>query len=284
MIRIWRTPSLRRVGRISMNSYLDQETYIHRLDVRTKLILFVLILVPIFMFNDPLFLLGILGLLFVAIIPSKLPIKQVMKTIKPLIFVFLIIIVLTCFTANTQNLTNEANKIVLFKLTDSIQATVGGVKTGFTFLLRMFTMVFITVVFTMTTPVDDLLEFLNKVKAPYELAIIVTTSISFIPTMINKKDMIFQAQRSRGANISGKGIIGQLKAYIPIMIPLIINSLLMAENLSVSMANRGYGANRRWTSMNDIVMKTADYIVLVVGFILIGMTIYLRYMLKIGLL
>jgi energy-coupling factor transport system permease protein len=236
------------------------------------------------MFNDPLCLLGVLGLLLVAVIPSKLPIKQVLKAIKPLIAVFVIIIILTCFTVNTDKLLNEANKMVLFKLSNSIYATVGGVKTGLTFFLRMFTMVFITVVFTMTTPVDDLLEFLNKVKAPYELAIIVTTSISFIPTMINKKDMIFQAQRARGANITGKGIIGQLKAYIPIMIPLIINSLLMAENLSVSMANRGYGANKTWTSMNDIVMKKVDYLVLSLGIVLMGATVYLRYVLRIGLL
>lgn len=267
-----------------MNSYLEQETYIHKLDVRTKMILFILILVPIFMFNDPVSLLGVLVVLLIAIVPSKLPIKQVLKAIKPLLAVFVFIIILTCFTVNTNSLVNDANKMVLFKLTDNIQATVGGLKTGITFFLRMFTMVFITVVFTMTTPVDDLLEFLNKVKAPYELAIIVTTSISFIPTMINKKDMIFQAQRSRGANISGKGIIGQLKAYIPIMIPLIINSLLMAENLSVSMANRGYGANKTWTSMNDIIMKRVDYLVLFCGLIFMGLSIYMRYVLNIGLL
>lgn len=267
-----------------MNSYLDKETYLHKLDVRTKLILFMLSLVPLFMFNDPLYLLVLLGLLLTAILPARLPVKQILSTIKPLIFVFLIIIVLTCFTANTTKLLHEANKAVLFRITPNIYATVGGTKTGFTFLLRMFTMVFITVVFTMTTPVDDLLEMLNKMKASYELAIIVTTSISFIPTMMKKKDMIFQAQRSRGANISNKGIISQLKAYIPIMIPLIINSILMAENLSISMANRGFGANERWTSMNDIEMRTADYLVLAAGVLLTGLSIYMRYKLKLGLL
>ena len=219
-----------------MNSYLNQQTYLHALDVRTKLILFFLSLVPLFMFNDPVYLAALLALLLVAIVPAGLPMKQILKTIRPLIFVFLIIIVLTCFTANTKEFIHEENKGVLLQLSPKIVATVGGTKTGFTFLLRMFTMVFMTVVFTMTTPIDDLLEMLNRMKASYELAIIVTTSISFIPTMIKKKDMIFQAQRARGANISNKGLISQLRAYVPIMIPLIINSILMAENLSISMA------------------------------------------------
>ncbi len=267
-----------------MNSYLARNTYLHKLDVRTKLILFVLFLLPLFMFNDPLYLSVVLGVVFIGILPARLPVRQILGNIKPLILVFVIIIVLTCFTTNTGKFVHEVNKAVLFRITPNIYATVGGTKTGFTFLLRMFSMVFITVVFTMCTPVEDLLEMLNKMKASYELAIIVTTSISFIPTMIKKKDMIFQAQRSRGANISNKGIISQLKAYIPIMIPLIINSILMAENLSISMANRGFGANERWTSMNDIKMKTADYLVLITGVLSAVLTIYMRYKLQLGLL
>lgn len=267
-----------------MNSYLQKETYLHSLDVRTKLIIFLLVLFPLFMFNDPLYHAVLLGVLFLAIIPSGLPMKEIFKTVKPLIFIFLIIIVLTCFTANTEKFLHEENKGVLLRLSPNIVATVGGTKTGLTFLFRMFTMVFATVVFTMTTPIDDLLELLNKMKASYELAIIVTTSISFIPTMIKKKDMIFQAQRARGANISNKGLIKQLQAYVPIMIPLIINSILMAENLSISMANRGFGANERWTSMNDIQMRTVDYLIVVAGVLLTGATIYMRFGLGLGLL
>ena len=33
-----------------MNSYLEKDTYLHSLDVRTKLIVFLLVLFPLFMF------------------------------------------------------------------------------------------------------------------------------------------------------------------------------------------------------------------------------------------
>ena len=85
-------------------------------------------------------------------------------------------------------------------------------------------------------------------------------------------------------NISNKGLISQLRAYVPIMIPLIINSILMAENLSISMANRGFGANERWTSMNDIRMRTTDYLVLLAGVLLTAATVYLRFVPRLGLL
>jgi energy-coupling factor transport system permease protein len=113
-----------------MNSYLQKETYLHALDVRTKLIIFLLVLFPLFMFNDPLYHAVLLGVLFLAIIPAGLPMKQIFKSIKPLIFVFLIIIVLTCFTANTEKFLHEENKSVLLRLSQNITATVGGTKTG----------------------------------------------------------------------------------------------------------------------------------------------------------
>ena len=77
-------------------------------------------------------------------------------------------------------------------------------------MLRILTMILATVTFTVTTPVDDILSFLNRVHAPYELSIVVATAISFVPTLMNKKDLIFQAQKARGAGISDKGGIKQI--------------------------------------------------------------------------
>ena len=56
-----------------MNSYLNKQTYLHALDVRTKLILFFLSLVPLFMFSDPVYLAALLAVLLIAIVPAGLP-------------------------------------------------------------------------------------------------------------------------------------------------------------------------------------------------------------------
>ena len=94
--------------------------------------------------------------------------------------------------------------------------------------------------------------------------------------------MIFQAQRARGAGINDKGGIRQLIAYIPIMVPLVTNSILMADNLSISMTNRGYGANKSWTDMIDKHAEAKDYIVMFFGLVFTAGLFVVRYVFNVG--
>ncbi len=260
-----------------------KDSYLHRLDIRSKMAILFGMLFPLFIFSDPVFLIALIAMIFLAILPAKLSLTPVMKTMKALVPIFLIIIVMTCFTTSTGHFTNSVNKAPLFSVF-GLNATIGGLKTGITFFIRMFLMILLTVEFIATTPIDDILQLLNKMKASYELSIVITTAISFIPYLTKKKDMIFQAQRSRGAKLSGKGVVGQLKAFIPIMVPLITNSILMANNLAISMMNRGYGACSNWTSMHDINIHPRDCFVFLLTGVIIASSFILRYQYGCGIL
>ena len=96
--------------------------------------------------------------------------------------------------------------------------------------------------------------------------------------------MIFQAQRARGAGISQNGMLNQLKAFVPIMIPLVTNSILMANNLAISMTNRGYGANKSWTNLTDHPVRGTDYMVMAVAVVITVAACYLRFGLQLGLI
>lgn len=269
-----------------LNQIDKKETYIHNLDIRTKLFIFLVVVIVTFLFNNPLYNLAFIAILLVAVLPSGIPLKGVINMIKPLLVIFSLIILMTCFTAQPAQFMTDSSKNIFFYLLpgNRVPATLGGLLLGTTYLMRIFLMVLATTIFTITTPIDDILQLFHKMKAPYGLSIVVTTSISFIPTMALKKDLIFQAQKARGASISGKGMIGQLKAFVPIMIPLIINSILLANNLAISMLNRGYGASKSWTSLSDIKMQGKDYLVMFGTLCLLSACIYVRYSLSYGML
>lgn len=263
-----------------------KQTYLHRLSVEAKLIVFLCVIVAVFLFNHPLANLAVLLVLLAAVLPSGLDLKNVYNTLKPMAAIFVLIVVMTAFTAQEEKFMLDSSKKVLFCLLPGggLPATVGGVLNGLTFLLRILIMVFATCVFTISTPIDDLLSFFNKVKVSYELSIVITTAISFVPTMMQKKDMIFQAQRARGAGINQNGMLNQLKAFVPIMIPLVTNSILMANNLAISMTNRGYGANKSWTNLTDHPVRGADYMVMAVAVLITVAACYLRFSLQLGLI
>ena len=263
-----------------------KETYLHRLSVEAKLFVFLCVIIAVFLFNHPLANLVVMAVLLAAVLPSGLDLKNVYNTLKPMAAIFILIVVMTAFTAQEEKFLLESSKKVLFCLLPGgrLPATVGGVLNGVTFLLRILIMVFATCVFTISTPIDDLLSFFNKIKASYELSIVVTTAISFVPTMMQKKDMIFQAQKARGAGISQDGVFNQLKAFVPIMIPLVTNSILMANNLAISMTNRGYGANKSWTNLTEHPVRGVDYVVMAAAAVLTGAACYLRFGVQIGLI
>ena len=125
---------------------------------------------------------------------------------------------------------------------------------------------------------------MSELNAPYWLSILITTALSFIPTMNHKKDLIFQAQKSRGAAVSQKGVFGQLLSFIPIMVPLITNSILMANNLAIAMTNRGYGATSQMTMMKDLTFSRTDKMVLILILFIFIAAIILRFPFKYGVL
>ncbi|MEA5049997.1 MAG: energy-coupling factor transporter transmembrane component T [Oscillospiraceae bacterium] len=260
-----------------------KETYLHRLNVTTKLFCFLCVIIAVFLFNHPLPNLLLALVLLALVLPSGLDMRTVFKTLRSLTLIIVIIIVMTTFTAQPDKFHLASSSAVLFTLWGA-KATLGGLLQGLTFMLRIFLMVFATCAFTMSTPIDDLLSFFNKIKASYELSIVVATAISFVPTMMQNKDMIFQAQKARGAGISQKGAFNQLKAFVPIMIPLVTNSILMADNLSISMTNRGYGANRAWTDLSEKHMEPRDYVIIAAAALFTAGCIALRAVWKIGMI
>ena len=56
----------------------------------------------------------------------------------------------------------------------------------------------------------------------------------------------------------------------------------MADNLSISMTNRGYGANKSWTDMIDKHAEAKDYIVMFFGLVFTAGLFVVRYVFHVG--
>ncbi|MEA4812320.1 MAG: energy-coupling factor transporter transmembrane component T [Anaerolineaceae bacterium] len=255
------------------------------LDVRLKVLFFIVMVVLVFFFNNPFYNLGLLAVLVAVMLWGKLPLSGFWGMMKPMLPVFIIILVFTLFT-KPYGLPQKYSEQVLFHLLpgNKMPATFGSLMLGINFLLRIMMMIAITYIFISSTPIDDILLLMNQLKAPYSLSILITTAITFIPTMNHKKDLIYQAQRSRGATINQKGIFGQLQSFVPIMVPLITNSILMANNLAIAMTNRGYGASSQMTMMKDLRFSGKDKVLLALTIFLFIAALILRFGLRHGLL
>ena len=69
---------------------------------------------------------------------------------------------------------------------------------------------------------------------------------------------IMNAQRSRGVNFGEGSLVEQVKAVIPILIPLFVSSFNRAEDLATAMEARGYKGGEGRTKFRVHVWKMRD--------------------------
>jgi energy-coupling factor transport system permease protein len=83
------------------------------------------------------------------------------------------------------------------------------------------------------------------------------------------------AQRSRGLELDKGPILKRIKNYVPIITPLIIGSIRMAEELAIAIESRGFGYGER-TFLKEISFRKIDYFVIIVSIIILMLGIYIR--------
>ena len=118
-----------------------------------------------------------------------------------------------------------------------------------------------------TTPVDlthaieRLLKPLSWIGVPVHIAaLIMSLTLSFIPSIIEETDRIIRAQKARGADFDTGGLIKRAKAFVPILIPLIISSIRRAEELAFAMNSRCYEGSKKHTQMKVMKLSWRDLV------------------------
>ncbi|MEW6508053.1 MAG: energy-coupling factor transporter transmembrane component T [Bacteroidota bacterium] len=241
--------------------YYPSNSFVHALDVRTKALGFLMVTITAFVFLSPIINFVLALVLFFILLAIKTPLSRVKQILKPLIPIFIIMLLITGFTYPAEKFQLNVNRQVLFYLLpgESLPFSSGGFFYGLTLTLRILIMALASTVVTYSTPIEAIIQLMQKLRMPYQLAFVIATSIRFIPTMRKKSEMIQEAQRARGAEFGNKGLIGNIKSYIPVLIPMIVDSLRMSENLAIAMLDRGFGAMKSVTNLHEIRMEKRDY-------------------------
>lgn len=124
--------------------------------------------------------------------------------------------------------------------------TAAGVRFGLAMVLRTLAMTSLVPLLLCTTELKDLVVALvEKLRFPARFALMLVTILRFIPTFLGELDQITLAQRARGYRNDGRWPWQKWRGLLPVMIPLVHNALLRAEDLAVAMQQRGYAGGRR---------------------------------------
>ncbi len=248
---------------ITIGQFFPGNSLIHRLDPRIKLVLTFAYIIAIFVPRNWAGLSLAAVFLMAAVALSRLPLRLVWKSVKPILPLIIFTSAINIFYIGGEDL--------LFQWR-FIRITVQGIVTAVFIAIRIICLIAGSSLLTYTTSPTTLTDALERLMKPlkvlhvnvHEIAMMMTIALRFIPTLIEETDKIMSAQKARGADMESGGLIQRIKALIPILIPLFVSSFRRAYELATAMECRCYHGGEGRTRMKQLHMSTRDYAALMV--------------------
>ena len=252
---------------ITLGQYFPGTSFLHQLDPRCKIIATLIVIVAIFLAES----LPAYGLITVFILLcffiSHLPLKLILKSLKPLWVIIILTMGIHVFTTSGT---------VIWQW-GILHITWEGIRQGALMTARLIYLIVFSSLLTYTTSpivltdgIEHLLNPLCRIGVPaHELAMMMTIALRFIPTLLEETDRIMKAQTARGANFTSGSIMQRGRNMIPLLVPLFVSAFRRADDLATAMEARCYRGGEGRTRMHELAYTFRDTIAMIV---VIGLT------------
>ena len=245
---------------ITIGQHFPGNSLVHRFDPRLKILLTILYIVLLFAAANPLGLALSIAGLAVLYKMAKIPVRMIVKSLKPIVPIILFTCVLNLFFV-----TGQGEPLVQVWV---LRIYAEGVRYAILMAARVIALIAGTSLLTYTTSpivltdaIERLLAPFNKIHMPvHELAMMMTIALRFIPTLVEETDKIMNAQKARGAMLDSGTLKERMHAMIPILIPLFISAFRRADELAMAMECRCYHGGEGRTRLKVLKYTKQDAI------------------------
>lgn len=223
-----------------LSLYLPGDSWVHRLDPITKILMALVTIALVFLLP------GITGSAILLLV--SLLILTTARVLRRLLSVFLglTLIVLTFFVV--QGLVYSGNATLVAQW-GPIHFYREGLLVGLGLALRLYNIVAGTLLLVLTTRPSDLVESLVRRGFSPRFGYVIISVLQIIPNMASATSTITDAQRSRGMEVEGS-LWTRVKAFIPLMGPLVTSSLIGTEERALALEVRGFSGGGKPTFLN----------------------------------
>ena len=319
------------MNNITIGQYVPGDSWIYKLDPRTKILLTILSIVMIFIIPNLECMVLALGIFLVIFLSTRVSLVRVLRGLKGVIFLLVFTFALQLIYNKEGNILYTFNmQIGLFNLLISLGILVFyfltkkfiklkliytflmlgglftvlwlvkfdsfvwadfnfdvydvGLKNASFIFIRIFMMIGITsllTVSTMSTDINNGLEWvlapLKVIKVPVSvLSMTIALTLRFIPTLYEETRKIMNAQASRGVDFQEGKLKDKVTQIISLLVPMFVISFKRAEDLSNAMEARGYVIGAKRTRIDELKFKALDIVSFVICLALLGVTIFTK--------
>lgn len=252
---------------ILIGQYVPGDSFLHRLDPRTKICTTAALIWLVFTLKSTLEYASFgVTIIFIYVISGVA--QSFWKSMKPGFYLVVFTIIINAVFTPGEELLN----LGLFKFTRE------GLIQGFTMGFRLLFLIALSSLVTLTTSPVRMTEGLEQMMKPLkrigfpasELAMMMNIALRFIPTFWEEWDKIRKSQLSRGADFESWNPASRVKYMTAMLIPLFVSAFRKADELSTAMESRGYVVGAPRTSLHVLKFNSRDYVFLTSVFMLLA--------------
>lgn len=240
-----------------LGQFHPADSPLHRLDPRAKILAVALMAVGLFTVGSIAGLLVVGAAVGALVAVAGMPLSGFLRMLRP-------VALIVAFTAVFQILFVRQGEL-LFGLW-VLEVHSEGLRLALFLALRILVLVAAAALLTATTSplslthgIEDLLSPLKRLRFPaHEVATMMMITLRFIPTLYDEGQKITNAQKARGADFTSGGLVGRVRALLPVLIPLTIGAFSRADELAEAMESRGYAGGEGRTRYRELVFRARD--------------------------
>lgn len=268
---------------MTLGRYVNNDTFIHRLDPRNKFIMLFVFMVVIFLIDPSKANFEVFGWISYLIITiafivlykiAKLKFSMIFKSLKPMWFMMIFLFIVNLFVYKD----NPSDIIVdwwIFEI--HLQAITQTLK----IVLRLALLITLSTLFTATTKplditvaIDDLFAWLKVFKINVHiLSMTISIALRFIPTILDETYRIMKAQASRGVDFKNGKLKEKVVAISSLIIPLFVSSISRSDELANAMEARNYNPLAKRSRYRNLKWSIKDSVSLTISLLTLGVSI-----------
>ncbi len=245
--------------------YLNKDTFFHRLDPRTKLLLTLAHFVASAALIEQLWI----GLLVVA---ETLLIATLSKSWKNIRGIRVILYSLFAMTILSWLLFGKGTTPLFWVITKE------NLCQGISSVFRAISSIFMAIVLLSTTRNEELVEGCVRFGLPYRGAFAFSSALRMTPHLTGIALTVVAAQKSRGLDLDNGGFWMKLKKTVPLVVPAILLGLRSTDAVTMAIEAKGFGRSKARGRYIQLRLSPLDWafivyaIVLSVGAIVLAAT------------
>ncbi len=241
---------------ITFGKYYARDSVVHKLNPLFKTISLIIMIIAIFFINSYKDIIMLTSYLILMIVYSDIDIITYLKNIYSIkIFLLFILIIDLIFGSNINNIIFDLYKLIFIIIYSSA-------------------LTYTTSTSEITYAVERLLKPFNNTIPVNDIAMIITLTLRYIPTLTMESDRIIKAQKMRGINFDSKNIKTKITSLVGVFIPMFILSLKKSESTADIMDIRLYNYGKSRTNLRTNTWKKIDTLLLILNILILIIVIF----------